>query len=173
MPLFLLITGIVLQILDRLADKSKILVIKEILSYFANYYQPFLRRRHFFGILFLVGILSVVFNYLIVKKIDFYNNFLILLLLFTVPYFLILLVAIFDYFFLKKIDIRLNFLMLERELIQQFSLALFHPIIILAHVLRAFLLIFVYPPNGILFFNSLSGLIGFIFMIAGAIIYFI
>lgn len=173
MPLFLLITGLVLQLLDRLVDKSKILVLKEILGYFADYYQPFFRRRQFFGILFLIAMLSVIFNYVIVKKIDFYNNFLILLLLFTVPYFLILLVAIFDYFFLKKIDIKVNFLMLERELIQQLSLGLCHPIIIFAHVLRAFLSIFVYPPNGILFFKSFSGLIGFIFIIAGAIMYFI
>lgn len=173
MPLILIIVGVILQILDRLFDKAKIVDVNDRLHLFISDYQPFLKRTQFLGILLLIAILSVIFDYLINQNVDLYNYLIILAILFSGPYLLILFVALFDYIFLKKTYFSLNFLMLELEFMQQFSLALISPVFALAYLVRALLLLLIYPGKGILVFKSFSGLLGFSFTIFGALIYVI
>lgn len=173
MSIIFIIIGIIFQVLDNAFDKGRILVCQEFLNYFIGYYQPFPRRRHFWGLLLLIVGLAAIFDYIIYNNLNYYLYLLIFTVMLIGPYLLIFLVAIIDYFFLNKAHFKLNYLMLEREMMQQFSLALIHPIIILAFLLRAFLTILIYPWNGILIFKSFAGLLGFIFMITGGALYFL
>lgn len=171
MPLIFLIVGSALLILDRTIKRATALIYKERLQYFIYYYRPHFHRRHFFGIIIVVIFFSILFNYLIFQKIDLLSPLLILPLIVLLSYTMIFLVTVFDSVVLKKGDIAFDFSMLERDFIQQFSLALFHPVIFLAYFLKNFFLIFTYPSQGIFLFKSLAGLIGCIFLIVGMSLY--
>ncbi len=172
MPLICLILGVILLALDKILDKGKIVVQKERLSYFINYYQPWMTRRRFVGLLLLMIALSAAFDYLLYSKIDLYNYILLLLILFSGFYVAIFWLAILDRVSSNKTDFWLNFFRLERELSQHFSLGLCQPLFAFTYIIRALLMLFIYPENGILFFHSTSGLIGVILLIIAAIAHY-
>lgn len=148
MPFTLLTIGVILQVMDRLLAKETMLSVRERLNLFITYYQPFLSRRQFFGMLVVVSFIVIGLDYLLNKTFNLVDNVIILSVLIMGLYLAILGVAIFDYVFLKKTDVSLNFLILEMELIRQLSLALVAPLFGLAYLFRVLLLIFIYPYRG-------------------------
>jgi hypothetical protein len=171
MPLIFLIIGLVLLVLDRTIKKNTVLITKEKLTYFIYYFRPHLRRRQFFAVIVLVIVFSMLLDYFIFQNIDMVSHILLLPLLVVIIYGMLFLLAFYDCWLLEKGAIGFNFFMFEREFIQIFSLALFFPIIVLAYVWKTFLLMFLYPSQGMLVFTSFAGLAGSICVILGLIGY--
>lgn len=169
----LLLFGVIFLILDRVFDKKKVAVQRERLSFFINFYHPWVERRHFLGSLLLIVLFSAAVDYLLYNRIDLKNYLIILVILFGGLYMAIFFLAVFELMSIPKSDFRLNFLRWERELIQQFALGLCQPVFALGYLLRTFLGLWMYPEKGILVFKSISGMVGFLLIIIGTIVYYI
>jgi len=171
MSVIFLLVGSALLIADRVLKKSTALIMKEQLTYFIYYFRPSVQRRQFFGIIFLVTVFSTAFDYLIFPEIDLWSHLLLPLVLVLGMYLLIFLLAVFDRFAAGRGSVDFNFFLFERDFIQQFSLAVFLPLFCLAYVLKAVLLMFLYPPQGLRLFKSFGGLAGGLWVAVGLIMF--
>ena len=147
--------------------------MKERLTYFIYYYRPHVQRRQFFVLLLSVIVGSTGLDYLIFPKIHLLSHIFLLPLMVILIYVMLFTLAVFDYWVLKKGDVAFNFFMFEREFIQVFSLAIFFPLIFIAYLVNTVLMLFQYPAQGIVLFQSFAGLTGSICFIVGLIGYFI
>jgi len=157
-----LVVGVLLAGLDRFLDKGKLEKLVQRWDYFLHHYEPFWGRRHFVGLMVGMCTAALAGDYLLSGPRDMRLYMTILAGFLVGPPVLLGLLACGQYLLEGKGSFRINYLNLEHGFIQQFSLALCHPLFGLAYVGKNFLILFRYPLKRISYFQSLAGLAGLI-----------